>query len=64
MSTNPYNILGDAQSESITADKSLDQHQHEVIAGIIKPVVAPFTGDKGNPYYAAELSQSSEIPGR
>ena len=28
---------------------------------VIVPQVAPSTGDKGNPYYAAELNQAGEL---
>ena len=31
----------------------------QIITEVIKGVVAPSTGDEGNPYYAEELNESS-----
>ena len=38
-------------------DDEANRQQHELITDVIKPVVAHSTGDKGNPYYAAELNR-------
>ena len=32
----------------------------QVLADVIQAVVAPTTGDKGNPYYAKELDEAGE----